>query len=89
MKHHYNISDEHTKEYLINTLSSYLEVQNKLIIDLLRSITTPQIETLQTPPTARDDTFESIDEYYERIFLASIGDLEYEQKEAKKQFNSG
>jgi hypothetical protein len=40
------------------------------------------------PPTARDDAFESIDEYYERIFLASMGDLE-RQKETKKQFNSG
>lgn len=88
MNHHYNISDEQTKEYWINTLSSYLEIQNKLIIDLLRSILTPQIETLQTPPTARDDAFESIDEYYERMFLASMGDLE-RQKETKKQFNSG
>ena len=44
MNHHYNISDEQTKEYWINTLSSYLEIQNKLIIDLLRSILTPQIE---------------------------------------------
>ena len=86
MEQHSNISGFHAKGGWISNSSSHPEIQNQWIANFVESISSlkKQIEVLQSLLAARGDA-ESIDEYYERVFLASMYKDESREQANKSQ----